>query len=91
MSITHVGNSYSIESKVKISYAMSGNKHPMFGRTGEKNPGSKKVYIYLFDLKTKKIILHKSFNTCIEAALYFSCSTRTLSRYLDKNILYKNQ
>jgi hypothetical protein len=49
------------------------------------------MYIYLFDLKTKKIMLHKSFNTCIEAALYFSCSTRTLSRYLDKNILYKKQ
>jgi group I intron endonuclease len=91
MSITHQGYSHSIESKAKISYAMSGNKHPMFGKTGENNPGSKKVYIYLFDLNTKKIMLHKSFNTCIKAALYFSCSTRTLSRYLDKNILYKKQ
>jgi group I intron endonuclease len=91
MSITHQGYTHSVESKAKISYAMSGNKHPMFGKTGEKNPASKKVYIYLFDLKIKKIILQKSFNTCIDAALYFSCSTRTLSRYLDKNILYKKQ
>lgn len=63
MSITHQGYSHFVESKAKISNTMSGNKHPMFEKIGEKNPASKKVYIYLFDLKTKKIMLHKSFNT----------------------------
>jgi hypothetical protein len=56
---------------------------------GEKNPISKNVFVYSFDSETKDIILYKSFNTSIEAAKYFDCSTRNLSRYLDKNKLYK--
>jgi hypothetical protein len=51
----------------------------------------KKVFIYSFDLETKENILYKSFNTCIEAAKYFNCSTRTLSNYLDNKKLYKKQ
>jgi NUMOD1 domain len=52
---------------------------------------SKNVLVYSFDLETKDMVLYKSFNTCIEAAKYFDCSTRNLSRYLDKNKLYKKQ
>lgn len=91
MSVAHQGKTHSAESKAKISYAMSGDKHPMFGRAGVRNPASKNIYVYTFDPDIKVTILYKSFNTCIEAASYFSCSTRTLSRYLDKNRLYKKQ
>lgn len=52
---------------------------------------SKKVFIYSFNSETKVIILHKSFSSCIEAAKYLDCCTHTISRYLNKNKLYKNQ
>lgn len=48
MSVTHQGNIHSVESKAKISYATSGEKHPMFGRTGEKILLVKKsIFIHL--------------------------------------------
>lgn len=82
-----LGKSHSQETIKK----MSGKNNPMYGKTGENHPMSKSVFVYSFDSETKNIILYKSFNTCIEAAKFFDCSIRTLSRYLDKNKLYKNQ
>ena len=76
-----IGKIHSTETKSKISNALS----------GESNPMSKSVFVYSFDPDMKDIILYKSFNTCIEAAKYFDCSTRTLSRYLNKKKLYKEQ
>jgi len=64
----------------------------MYNRTGENHPMSKKVFVYnTLDSDSKALILHKSFNTCAEAAKYFDCDIRTISNYLDKNKLYKNQ
>lgn len=37
------------------------------------------------------VSLHKSFDSRKEAAKYLDCCVRTLSNYLDKNKLYKNQ
>jgi group I intron endonuclease len=92
------GKTHTVESKAKISLANFGKTHSIgsiakirIALRGEKNPMSKSVFVYSFDSETKDIILYKSFNTCIEAAKYFDCSTRILSRYLDKNKLYKNQ
>jgi group I intron endonuclease len=60
-------------------------------KSGENHPMSKKVFIYYFNIETKETKLCKSFNTCIEAANHFNCSTRNIPRYLDKNKLYKKQ
>lgn len=76
-----LGKIHSTETITKMSLANS----------GENNRMSKKVFIYSFDLEMKENTLYKSFNTCTDAAKYFECSTRTLSRYLDKNKLYKKQ
>ena len=100
-----LGYKHTIESIEKISIAKQGKNHPMFGKlhsldaitkisqalSGENNSMSKSVFVYSFDLETKDFILYKSFNTCIDAAKYFSCSTRNISRYLDKNKIYKKQ
>src|SRR5690606_27462527 len=100
-----LGYNHSEESIAKISLAKLGENHPMYGKTntieaktkiskasrGENNPMSKKVFVYSLDLKTKEIKLYKTFNTCIEAANHFDCSSRNISRYLDKNRLYKKQ
>jgi group I intron endonuclease len=100
-----LGYKHTIESIEKISMAKKGDSHPMFGKShsidavtkiskalsGENNPMSKKVFVYSLNLETQETTLYKSFNTCIEAAKYFSCSTRNISRYLDKNKLYKNK
>jgi hypothetical protein len=51
----------------------------------------KKVFDYSFDSETKDIILYKSFDNYTKATLYFNCSVRTLSNYVDKNKLYKKQ
>jgi len=52
---------------------------------------SKKVFVYTLDSDSKGLILHKSFNSCEEAAKFFDCSTQLISYYLDKNKLYKKQ
>jgi len=95
------GKTHTSETKAKISEAMSGKNHPMFGRTGqnspmfgrtgENHPASKKIFVYSFDSDTKETILYKSFLSCSEVALYFNCSARTISSYLNKNKLYKKQ
>lgn len=79
----HMFNKYlSDETLTKMSEAKAGKDNPM----------SKKVYVYSKDSDTvKETILYKSFDTCIDVAKFFDCTTRTISNYLDKNKLYKNQ
>jgi group I intron endonuclease len=74
------GKCHSAESKQKMSEALFGNKN-----------ASKMVYVYSFNSETKEAILFKCFNSCSDAALYFDCTTRSISNYLDKNKLYKKQ
>jgi group I intron endonuclease len=59
------GKPLSDETKRKISGAQQGEKNHMYGKTGEKNPGSKKVYQYDLDG-----ILIGSFGSCAEASRY---------------------
>jgi group I intron endonuclease len=96
-----LGAKYSKESITK----MSGQNNHMFNKNlsddtlakmseakaGKDNPMSKKVHVYSKDSDTKETILYKSFDTCIDVAKFFDCSTRTISNYLDKNKLYQNQ
>ena len=79
----HMFNKYlSDETLTKMSEAKAGKDNPM----------SKKVYVYSKDSDTvKETILYKSFDTCIDVAKFFDCTTRTITNYLDKNKLYKNQ
>jgi group I intron endonuclease len=100
-----LGYKHTIVSIEKISIAKKGESHPMFGKShsidavtkiskakiGENNPMSKNVFVYSLNSETQETTLYKSFNTCIDAAKYFDCSTRNISRYLDKNKLYKNK
>jgi group I intron endonuclease len=81
------GKSHSVETKLKMSEA---HKNKVFSEE-TKAKLSKEVFIYSFNLETKIKIFHKSFSSCIEAAKYLDCCTHTISRYLDKNKLYKKQ
>ena len=51
----------------------------------------KKVFVYSFDSAPNGVTLYKSFDNYTKATLYFNCSVRTLSNYVDKNKLYKKQ
>jgi hypothetical protein len=50
---------------------------------------SKNVFVYSFNLKIHMTTLFKSFDSCTEVTKFFNCSSRVISRYLNKNILYK--
>jgi NUMOD1 domain len=52
---------------------------------------SNKVFIYNNEAGLNKIFLFKSFDNYSEAAKYLNCSTRTLSRYIDKNKLLRKK
>lgn len=78
MSEAHLGKAHTTETKALISQALSKNKNAI-----------KSLFVYSFNLETKETKLFKSFNSCIEAAEYFECKTYTISKYLDKNKLYK--
>jgi group I intron endonuclease len=84
------GKTHSIEAIKKMSEARKGILKTEEHKIKISKSMSKNVFVYSFDLETENV-LFKSFNTCIEAAKYFDCSTRNISRYLDKNKLYKNQ
>lgn len=90
--------------KAKLSEINKGENNPMFSKThtvetltkmslsktGNKNP-CKKVFVYLFNSETKETELHETFDSGIEAAKYLNCANYTISRYKDKDKLYKNQ
>jgi group I intron endonuclease len=81
MSEIHKGKTHTADTKAKMSLAKIGENHPM----------KKNVFLYSFDEQAKETRLYKSFNTCIEAAKYLDTSRRTISRYLDKKKLFREQ
>lgn len=82
------GKLVSEETITKMSEAKGGTNNPMFGRVGDKNPSSKKVYVYD---KDNLITLFKEFSSYTEAADFFGCNRRTIYSYIDKNKCYKDQ
>ena len=50
----------------------------------------KEISVYTFDSELKGLILHRSFDNSLETIKSLDCSRWTLSLYLDKNKLYKN-
>jgi group I intron endonuclease len=98
MSQAHQGKVKSAEIRAKMSQAKSGNNHPMFGKSHSAETlvlmslaNSKMVFVYEFNSKTKETILFKEFSSCAEAALYFDCTTRSISNYLDKDKLFRKK
>jgi len=77
----NLGKTHSEESKALMSLAKSGYNNPM----------TKKVFVYILDSDSNALILHKSFFSLTDATKHFNCSRQTISKYLDKNKLYKNQ
>lgn len=73
------------DTKAKMS-----ESHKKLNKIGKYNPMGKNVFVYSFDLKTQKLILSKTFESCTESAKYFDTSVVTITKYLDKNKLYKN-
>lgn len=52
---------------------------------------NKKVFVYSFDSVIKQNFLYKSFSSSMKVIKFLDYSIRSLSNYLDKNKLYKNQ
>lgn len=91
MAGSSLGYPHSEETKAKMSLIKIGENNPMFGKLGENHPVSKSVFVYSIYSDSKELVLYKSFHSCKEAAKFLDCSTRSLSRYLDKNKLYKKE
>lgn len=101
MSKAKIGKTHSAETLAKMSKAKLGenNSRGMQGKTHSADTLAKialakykKVFVYTLDSDTKSLILHKSFNSRLDAAKYLDCSIRTLYKYLDKkDKLYKEQ
>jgi group I intron endonuclease len=79
-----LGRTHSSETILKMIKARTAEKNPNFGKY-------KKVFVYSFDSVSNEKTLYKSFDKSLEVALYFNCTRRTISRYLDKNKLFKKQ
>jgi len=78
-----LGRTLSSDTISKMIKARSGENNANFGKY-------KKVYVYSLDSVSNEKTLYKFFNSSLETALFFNCTRRTISRYLDKNTLYKN-
>lgn len=92
------GKKHSAETLVKMSEAKSGDNHPFFGKNHSAESltlmslaKNKMVFVYSFNLETKVTKLFKEFSSCSDAALYFDCTTRSISNYLDKDKLFRKK
>lgn len=83
------GKFHSKETKIKMSEIKKGKFHSKETKLKISLRNSKKVFIYINE--EKKIFLFKSFDNFTEAAKFLNCSTRTLSRYIDKNKILKKK
>jgi group I intron endonuclease len=79
-----LGRTHSSETILKMIKARTAEKNPNFGKY-------KKVFVYSFDSISNEKTLYKIYDSSLEVALYFNCTRRTISRYLDKNKLFKKQ
>jgi group I intron endonuclease len=77
-----LGRIHSPRTKALMSKTRTGINHPNFGKF-------KTIFVYSLDPVSNEKTLHKIFYNPLEAAQYFNCTRRTISRYLDKNALYK--
>jgi len=80
---------HSVETKLKMSELKLGKLRSEETKLKIGLTNSRKVFIYKLDILSNKKIKIKYFDNYSKAAEFLKCSTRTLSRYIDKNILYK--
>lgn len=85
------GRTHSVETKVLIGKVHKGKCISAETKALMSLAKYKTIFAYISDTDSKGLILYKFFNSCTDAAKHFNCITRTLSRYLDKNKLYKDQ
>jgi len=52
---------------------------------------SKKVFLYTKDPVSNQMELYKSFDSFTETSKFFDCSRQNLTKYVDKNKLFKKQ
>lgn len=79
------------ETKLKMSNLKIGKLHSDDTKLKIGLTNSRKVFIFKFDPILGTKILIKIFKNYTEASQYFNCSIRTLSRYIDKDIIYKKE
>lgn len=79
------------ETKLKMSTVKVGKLRSEDTKLKIGLSNSRKVFIFKYDPILETKILIKKFNSYSEASQYFGCSIRTLSRYIDKNKLYKKE
>lgn len=72
-----LGFKLSDESKLKISLSKVNKKLSSETKALMSLAKHKKVFVYTLESDSKGLILHKSFNSCIEATKFLDCSTRT--------------
>ena|SRR5690606_32130189 len=92
------GKTHSEETKRLMSEARlgkyAGSNNPFYGKSHTAETIvklSKKVYVYTINFATNELTMYKCFNSYTETATYFNCVNRTISNYIDKNKLFKNQ
>lgn len=82
---------HSVETKLKMSDLKFGKLRSEETKSKISLTKSRKVSIYEIDTLSNKKIKIKDFDSYSETAKFLNCSIRTLSRYVDKNILYKKK
>ena len=85
------GKFHTEETKLKMSTIKIGELRSEDTKLKIGLTNSRKVFIFKHDPILNTKVLIKIFNNYTEASQYFDCSIRTLSRYIDKNILYKKE
>jgi group I intron endonuclease len=85
------GKTHSIETIGKMSEAKIGKTRSAETKALISLSLNKKIIVYSFDTEMKETIFYKSFDSRTETSKYFNCCNATISRYLDKNKLFKKQ
>lgn len=79
-----LGKTHSASTKAKMNLALIKNPGPQ-------GPGALAVFVFSFDPILNKTTFYKSFFSVTETTKHFNHSRPHLSRYLDKNKLFKNK
>lgn len=79
------------ESKLKMRIRKLGKRLTEVTKTKISLTNSRKVFVFKYDPISDTKVFIKEFDSYTEVAHYFNCSIRTISRYIDKDILYKDR
>jgi group I intron endonuclease len=85
------GKFHSKETKLKMSEIKKGKPITEQAKLKMSLANSKKVFIFTSDSLSNEKTLFKIFDNFLEATEFLKCSKRTLSRYLDKNKIFREK